>query len=438
MPYHIVIDAYTRAAVGELWPFVWMPLCLYFLSQILDEGFALAGVGLGVSYALLIFSHLMIALIFTPVLLAAALFLPSKREGREALKTAAPWLILAIGLSSAYWLPALAHATNVSQKRLESLASQYRYDGHFAFAWRAFTGHSGNDLFLWKTSWVGASALAAAICGFLLTGAGSSPKKRRVFWLVAALASFAVMLPVSNFVWKIVPVLPMVQFPWRFNSVLVLAAAPLLSMAADTILAPWPKSPGFSERAQPRAPAVRFGRIAGYAAVAAIVLLWAATDFKGMISTPRFTPDMSLKFGDTLLLAWAKWSDPAYLTPRGFAELSQRAAVSGRWKGSVSVRNWEPRDIEFKSDIQEGAWLTIRRLYYPGWIARTGDGRELRVQPAPGSGLIAVEAPPGERVVHLTLPWNWAEKTGMVMSWTSLLIAGVLGVRAFSLARHKR
>jgi uncharacterized membrane protein len=64
MPYHVVIDAYTRAAVAEMWPFVWMPLSLYFLSQILEDGFALAGAGLAVSYALLILSHLMIALIF--------------------------------------------------------------------------------------------------------------------------------------------------------------------------------------------------------------------------------------------------------------------------------------------------------------------------------------------------------------------------------------
>jgi hypothetical protein len=368
----------------------------------------------------------MIALIFTPVLLAAALFLPNKRRGWEALKTAAPWLLLGTSLSSAYWLPALAHATNVSQKRLESLAPQYRYDGHFAFAWRAFTGHAGNDLFLWKTSWVGASALSAAICGFLLTGAGPWPKKQRVFWLVVALASFAVMLPFSNLLWRVIPVLPMIQFPWRFNSVLVLAGVPLLAMAVEAMLEHWPKS-------------WRFGRIIGSGAIAAIVLLWAATDFKGMISTPRFTPDISLKFGDTLLLAWAKWSDPAYLTPRGFAELSQRAALSGRWKGSVSVRSWKPRDIEFKSDVQDGQWLTVRRLYYPGWIARTDDGRELRVQPAPGSGLIALEAPPGERIVHLTLPWSWAEKTGMILSWASLLIAGMLGVRAFSPSmRHRR
>jgi len=417
MPYHVVIDAYTRAAVAEMWPFVWMPLSLYFLSQILEGGFALAGAGLAVSYALLILSHLMIALIFTPVLLAAVFFVPSQHGGWQALKAASPWLLLGMGLSSAYWLPALVHATNVSQKRLDALDPRYRYDGHFAFAWRAWAGHSGNDLFLWKTSWVGASTLAAAICGFLLTGKASALRTRRIFWLVAALASFAMMLPFSNFLWKIIPVLPMIQFPWRFSSVLAVAAAPLLAMAADIVLESWPKS-------------YRIGRVAGFAGIAAITLVWAATDFKGMVSTPRFTPDMSLKFGDTLLLAWAKWSDFPYLTPTGFAELSQRAAVGGRWQGSVSVRAWKPRDIEFTSDIQGGEWLTVRRLYYPGWIARTGEGRDLHVEPAPGTGLIAVEAPPGEHIVHLTMPWNWAEKTGMAVSWASVLIAAMLGWKA--------
>jgi len=394
-----------------------MPLALYFLSQILEGGFALAGAGLAVSYALLILSHLMIALIFTPVLLAAVFFLPSQHGGWQALKAASPWLLLGMGLSSAYWLPALAHATNVSQKRLDALDPRYRYDGHFAFAWRAWAGHSGNDLFLWKTSWVGASTLAAAICGFLLTGKASALRTRRIFWLVATLASFAMMLPFSNFLWKIIPVLPMIQFPWRFSSVLAVAAAPLLAMAADIVMESWPKS-------------YRIGRVAGFAGIAAITLVWAATDFKGMVSTPRFTPDMSLKFGDTLLLAWAKWSDFPYLTPRGFAELSQRAAVGGRWQGSVSVRAWQPRDIEFTSDIQGGEWLTVRRLYYPGWIARTGEGRDLHVEPAPGTGLIAVEAPPGEHIVHLTMPWNWAEKTGMAVSWASVLIAAMLGWKA--------
>src|SRR5215831_11828826 len=79
MPYHLSIDLYARDAVGEMWAFVWIPMALRFCADLLEGDSPVAGLGLSVSYALLIYSHLLIALLFTPVLVAMFLFLPRRQ-----------------------------------------------------------------------------------------------------------------------------------------------------------------------------------------------------------------------------------------------------------------------------------------------------------------------------------------------------------------------
>src|SRR5262249_27623632 len=79
-PYHLVVDMYMRAALAEFWSFAWMPLVLYFTDGALrKKRYAL--IGLAVSYALLVTTHLLTTLMFSTVPIAYALFL-SGRGGR--------------------------------------------------------------------------------------------------------------------------------------------------------------------------------------------------------------------------------------------------------------------------------------------------------------------------------------------------------------------
>jgi hypothetical protein len=407
MPYHLSIDLYARDAVGEMWAFVWIPMALRFCADLLEGDSPVAGLGLSVSYALLIYSHLLIALLFTPVLVAMFLFLPRREPPFSAFRRGSVWLALGLGLAAAYWIPALNHSRNLSPDRMVQAHHELAYDFNFAFAWRALAGRTGDDLFLWKVSWVAASTSAVSAIGFLC--ARRMNHRASAFWLGVAAASLFMMLPLSGVIWKLLPPLAAIQFPWRFNTTLVLAATAIMAIGLDALA----KS-GNGRRAV-------FGAAGG-----CIVLIWIATDVKSVFGAGSWSPNMTLLFGDTWVPVWAQWANPALLNPQGFALLNQRPAISGNWSGEVSIQRWGARDLEFSTNVEREDWVSVRRLYYPGWTAETVSGRQLEVRPSPGTGLIDVRAPAGMSRIRLELPWNWAEKFGAAISGVLLIFTAVL------------
>jgi uncharacterized membrane protein len=412
MPYHLTIDLYTRGAVGEMWTFVWMPLTLYFSAQLMRNRSRVTMAGLAVSYAALVYTHLLIAFIFTPILLAATCFAAAGNR-LAAIRNAGISLALGIGLSAAYIVPALAHEKNIPVKR-DALAQTY--DRHFIFNSTAWAGTTATDAFLRKTSWYTLSTAVAAMGALLLMLRPNRAGKHDIFWAGAALLSLTMMLPISRWLWEIIPALPAIQFPWRFNAILAVAAAALFASAVDVVRRPWSA-----------------WRVLLSAGVALVAVLWAGVAAKEILFREPWRPTMTRPFGDTLLAVWAKWTDPQLLTNPGVARLNALSTLREGLRGEISVEQWSPRDIRFTSNTQNDNWLIARRFYYPGWIATTESGRALEVGPSPGSGLLQVNVPRGANKIHLRLPWDSTEKLGMgVTVLCGLLAAGLLlsGLRA--------
>src|SRR5215831_9604427 len=105
VPYHLSIDLYTRATVPELWAFAWMPLILYFTARAIQTTAKSSIAGLAVSYGLLIATHLVATVLFTPVLLVYAAFLPRPGSRNSAFTRVALGIALGMGLAAAYVLP---------------------------------------------------------------------------------------------------------------------------------------------------------------------------------------------------------------------------------------------------------------------------------------------------------------------------------------------
>jgi 6-pyruvoyl-tetrahydropterin synthase related domain len=406
MPYHLTIDLYTRGAVAEMWAFVWMPLTLYFSMQLIRKRSRVALVGLAMSYAALVFTHLLIAFIFTPIILAVTVCLATTGHRLLAIRNAGASLVLGLGLSAVYVIPALAHERSIPSKR-DYLAQTY--DRHFIFAGRAWTGTSFEDRYLRKVSWLTLSTAAAAIGAFLLSLGSNRKSRHELFWVVVMLVSLTMMLPVSNSLWKIIPALPAIQFPWRFNTILALAAAALLASAVDAARGSWSA-----------------WRVLVSAGLACVAFLWMGVAAKEIVFRPPWKPAMTRPFGDTLIAVWARWTDPQFLTAEGVAALNARSTIREGLHGAIVVGQWSPRDIRFTSNTQNDNWLIARRFYYPGWIATTEAGRALAVGPSPGTGLIQVNVPGGRNEVHLMLPWGSTEKLGGGLSALCGLLASAL------------
>jgi hypothetical protein len=407
-PYHLSIDLYTRGAVPELWSFAWIPLALHFATDVIRTYSKSAMAGLIITYALLILTHLFTTLLFTPVLVGYAILL-MKDEGRlPALQRFAISLLVGIGLSAAYLLPALEHEKNIPASRLIELRPASRYQGNFLFADPTYNQGTGRDDFLRKISWTTLSVLGAAVLAFLSVSFDPNMDTRpERFWAAVAVASVGMMFPVSGFLWKSIPMLAALQFPWRFNILLTLAATVLVSLGVDHLRSAWRNRRGMC-----------------MAGVASMLLLWIAVDVKSVARAVPWKPEVTLLLvGDYLFPAWAKWTETKLLSPSGVMDLSRQIAGRPAQKTEKLFEISGSRSAVFNTEEQHSRWITVRRFYYPGWMAVTELGLQLPVRPSPSTGLIDVQVPGGSNKIHLKLPWSRAEKLGIAVTMLCALIS---------------
>lgn len=365
MPYHLAIDFYRRTALPECWALVWMPLFFYFTSQAVKgrsprRNWA-ASLGMAVAYALLIFSHPISAAMFSPVPVAFALFcsLPGERIWLTCRIGVA--MILGAGLASIYVLPAVREARNFQVSRFLHppffvLADQLIGLGDVAFA-ASKTG------FLHAVA-LGALSVVAWLMICVLVAALTRPEHKAefIFWVAVSIPAFFLTSRLSLPIWRSSPTLLRgVQFPWRVNILLCLAALPLSTFFLTQLS---------------RLP--RFRRNLVVTAASLLVLLWISTYLRvwqaymsGSPAPRTIGPVVSIGDGDGWFDAW---SVPG-LSPASAVESSRgpRVRFLGA-QGALQVRSWKSRYIAFTADsatggpvmltsftIQDGALVSTER-----------------------------------------------------------------------------
>lgn len=326
VPYRFV-SIYVAARFGENIAFVWIPLVLWAVTK---KYWGLAGI----AWALLILSHNIQALLFSPLLFAWSIVLGKK------LMVAVP--VLALLASAYFWLPVLI------EKQWTWQGQQPAYDFHSNFPpVKAYfyqpwgyglntTGQTGGvSLQLGVAQWL---ALAALIWGV----------KKRSFWPMWlwgwAGLTFVFMNKVSLPLWERIPLLPEVQIPSRLLGVLAFSAATaagwlagqkkLLGLGLIMLVLYTNRNylrPGY------------FDRYDDNYYLNNAELMYGTTDPYG-----ENTPIWSRMSVDT-------FADKILVDPR-----SPNAAM-------ISESVVQPRRYRFISEATGSAWIKIRTVYYPGW-----------------------------------------------------------------------
>jgi uncharacterized membrane protein len=239
-PYHAV-DVYVRGAMNESWALVWFPLIfLYSYRLIISQKDKLARnlVLLSLSYSLLLMSHNLMVLIFTPFLAFWVLL----HLWRERSWSRIPQLILsgifALGLAAFFTVPALAE--NQYTQVAGVLTGYFNYLGHFVslnqLLFSRFWGYGGSA---WMTVNDGMSfsighlhwILSLLIFGFLIIRAVLHIHKLRddkllivtTFMIIVGWFSVFLTHSRSTFIWQTIPFLRYTQFPWRFLTITIFA-----------------------------------------------------------------------------------------------------------------------------------------------------------------------------------------------------------------------
>jgi hypothetical protein len=314
-------------------------------------------------------------------------------------------MLLGTGLSCFYFLPALYHSRYFPVSRLPiSLA-----DNLLHFGGQALTG----DGFMQTiTSTVISTAAFIVLGGAVALWRGSRDRnKQTALWMAVSVAPILLMWHLSFPLWVRVPSLfHAVQFPWRINIVLCLAALPIAAALLSDLS--WPLS---------------FSPASSIALALLFAVIWLAK--YGEVSKQYAIPYVPRadEFGE--YDGWFKSFPPVGTNADSALEASTgprvRFLVAG--SGAANVLLWRPRHVEFETDGATGGSVMINQFYYPEWTAEdVGEARSLHITAALPQGLLEVQVPPGHQRVRLDIPVGIAERLGVWVSALCVMLCLVL------------
>ena len=426
-PFHL-INVYVRGdSLSEFYAMAIYPLILYALLR-LEQQPSVRNVALmAASYALLMLTHNISALLFSPLLVLALLLRAASHKERSMWQTLGYGIgamVLGLVLSAWFWIPALKEQPLVQLQ--DQTTGYFNYAGHFRSTnlvqmqiWHDYTINGKQDPF---SMGLGQAILAL---GGILALLARLLKRDRIeplqgLGLVALVIYTWLITPGSRWVWDHLPLLPMAQFPWRLLSVQALAIALLSSQIPATLPAK-----------------------GGKAVAMVAVILAAATGLAGLrvdrlpLSEADISPERLMLYetysgniGTTVRYEYL----PREMVPRPYVSAAQwqggakptPLALEGQVDSATLLRSsvgWEVWQLTTPSS----ALLAFHTTYMPGWRV-TVDGQERPVEPLAGLGLLGLRLEPGAHQIiwHLEntpvrrVAW-WVSLLGLPV-WLGLLL----------------
>jgi hypothetical protein len=329
--------------------------------------------------------------------------------------------LLGLGLSAIYWLPAAIerHWVDIRQSTEDP---GYNFENSWAFARHADPALALHDVVLRQASWIAVSMIAVAVAALVVCWRrGTLPVQKatasRRWWISLAAIPIVVLFllfPVSRPVWRLLPEMPFLQYPWRW---LEAVEAP---MAIFFIAAIWPSS--------------RKGRNVAVAACATLFLaatVYAGTTFFQVCDSEDTVASVLADYragagfegmyeyeppgADETLIATGL--PDACLVGDPSTELGKPnpddpeanpiwSADQGSCQATFTAANGgqaNPEHRSFRVNIPQPGYLVLRLVSFPAWRVRV-NGRLVSALPQRDDGLIALPVPQGP--VNFTVDWT--------------------------------
>jgi len=359
-PYYL-LDIYVRGSVGEVLALALFPAVLWAFEK--KSWWA------GIFLALLILSHNILAFIFMPFLISYLFFSSvcatvrgvHSDTSEESLHLKILNLLLGLGLSAIFWLPALAEAKYVVGLRIINFADHF--PDFFQLILPSWgSGFSVLGIGDQMSFQVGSAHLLAAAGSLILV-----KKKSKLFWFFISWLAllFFLLLPISLPVWRLIKPLAFLQYPWRFLSLVTLVASFLAAWLAAQTKSKWS---------------------------AIFLILLALVFYSGYARPVKYPPR----------------SDDFYLRNADWAE---GTATLGNSFNTIWLA--DPSDLEDEADLQQ-----LEIAYFPGWEVRV-DNRPVKIFYQ--NGLINFQKPEERSKIEVKFKDTPIRKWAKIISLLSLL-----------------
>jgi hypothetical protein len=343
------------------------------------------------------------ALVFFWAVLRQRSWLPGLRGGAG--------LALGFGLTTFYLLPAAYEQRWVNIE--QALSSGLQPVQNFLFTVMEDPEHT---LFNWIASGIAISLIVttgiAAVWsrrGAISQAIAPDENERNEAWnamLLLAAAGTALMLPVTNILWRLLPKLRFVQFPWRWMCVVAVCYAFFLAWALGRSRRGW----------------ILLVVVAFVSVVAAAGLIqegwWdtediptlraAIADGAGFDGTDEYDPQ-----GDDHYNLPAKSEATTVLA----AEDSDDAAP----KAQVRIERWTAEEKRLRVVSPDAVRIGLRLLDYPAWHVEV-NGKMIAPEHAEGSAQMVVPVSAGDSEIRVQFITTWDRRWGAIISVLSAFV----------------
>lgn len=424
-PYHLAVNLYTRAALGELWGNVWPPLILLAQARMASGG-RLGFPALALSYGLLVLNHLPTTVCFSLLVLLAPFLLQDRHQRMPVLFKTLAAMLLGMVISGTYLVPALLDQNKVFiELNVEGMFQYFKL-------WLFRTGpllHSQMRLMLLAI----ATLVFAAVCAWLAWRQEKDQLRRRqllfLIWMTAYSVFFSSQLAAPFY--AVLKPLQQLQFPTRFLQVLVVSSCGLAAIS-------WPHWIELWRGNKQKFPLALAG---------GMVVLWLVADLWGAtMAFSRWRPFEEPRKKMWAMILTNKADSYVYL-PRtapvrsldGYDKMTDFARQhppkqiwardrSGNRLTPPALVSWQPREIRLRHGGQAGE-LVVNHFYYPQWKARRTDTKAPLAIGPDDFGMIRITAPAGDYEIAIELESSPAETMGDAATAIGLLAVGGLGLR---------
>jgi hypothetical protein len=414
-PYHIV-DLYQRSALAEYWAFAWLPLIFHAIHRIARGGGWRSVIYLAVSYSLLLYTHLITS--FAITLLLPIYVLVVTRDPKRLIQTGAG-LVLGFGAGAISLASALFERGYVSADR----ALRFGYTHNFLFDNIVSSLRMPSFLRAQKRQyfddWLTCVALLVLLLLVVSLGAVLISRRRQLLLKIGTVRAAIVVTVLSLFlttrlsdpVWRTIPQLPYMQFPYRWLVLATFGSCLLAGVAASTVT---------------REFKLKY-LVAG--ALAGVLCLTGSIDRRAIkrASYDRQTLAVSLSIPESE--ARPRWSDK---NAHDKVQLPPLAVTEG--DASIDVIDGEGAKQSYVVNAHTASTLRLRQLYFPGWVVRV-DGSPIGISPDK-SGHMQLKVEPGEHTLDLDFEDTWPRTAGKVTSAATAL--ALLIMAYFTSAFHRK
>lgn len=442
-PYHFV-QIYVRAALAEFIALAIAPWVLLAFVALWDDPRPRRAAWAALSVGALLLAHSAASITYLPVLGAflvvktLIVLWPRARQrgGIRLVQVPGPkivWagaaLILGICLASIFLIPLLVEKRFAGESLW--LRNTYDYSLHFVYPAQFFSSGWGfgfstpgaNDGMSFQ---VGLLTFIAAALGTVLALSGAARgrlahRAEAIFLAVGSLAALFLMTPAAKVIWDTVPLVSMLQFPWRLLALTALTLA-LLAGAALHWLEPSPRQ-----------------TVSPYAYVAALALIVASFAYtrpelvavRPQDESPLAVIEFEMAYPDMRGITYWAERQPANEDSPLLAEylagqpLVKAAIVTG--SGVIIDQSHTANSARARVRADETVHLRFYTAYFPGWRA-TVDGQPVAIRPDAPNGLIGLDLPPGEHEVRIRFGATPARRIGVGLSLAALAALGALAL----------